>query len=81
VDHLASRKPPRSSQIQRASSPDTGHYIAAFLVGVALALIFSRAGRVIVIVDRFVIAREEPYLERTLAQAYRDHKARVRRWL
>jgi len=36
---------------------------------------------VIVIVDRFVIAREEPYLERKFGQAYRDYKARVRRWV
>jgi protein-S-isoprenylcysteine O-methyltransferase Ste14 len=55
-------------------------YVAlAFAFGVMWALVFLPA--VIVIVDRFVIAREEPYLERRFGQAYRDYKARVRRWL
>jgi protein-S-isoprenylcysteine O-methyltransferase Ste14 len=48
-------------------------------LGVIWALAFLPA--VLVIVDRFVIAREEPYLERKFGQAYRDYKARVRRWL
>jgi protein-S-isoprenylcysteine O-methyltransferase Ste14 len=51
----------------------------AFAFGVIWALAFLPA--VLVIVDRFVIAREEPYLERMFGQAYRDYKARVRRWL
>jgi protein-S-isoprenylcysteine O-methyltransferase Ste14 len=55
-------------------------YIAfAFALGVIWALAFLPA--VVVIVDRFAIAREEPYLERKFGQAYRDYKARVRRWL
>jgi protein-S-isoprenylcysteine O-methyltransferase Ste14 len=55
-------------------------YIAfAFGLGVIWALALLPA--VVVIVDRFVIAREEPYLERKFGQAYRDYKARVRRWL
>lgn len=55
-------------------------YIAlAFAFGVIWALVCLPA--VIVIVDRFVIAREEPYLERKFGQAYLDYKARVRRWL
>lgn len=55
-------------------------YIAfAFAFGVIWALAVLPA--VVVIVDRFVIAREEPYLERKFGQAYRDYKARVRRWL
>ena len=55
-------------------------YVAfAFAFGVIWALVFLPA--VIVIVDRFVIAREEPYLERKFGPAYRDYKARVRRWL
>jgi protein-S-isoprenylcysteine O-methyltransferase Ste14 len=52
---------------------------AAFAFGVIWALAFLPA--VIVAVDRFVIAREEPYLERKFGQAYRDYKGRVRRWL
>jgi protein-S-isoprenylcysteine O-methyltransferase Ste14 len=55
-------------------------YVAfACLFGVIWALVFLPA--VIAIIDRFVIAREEPYLERIFGQAYRDYKARVRRWL
>jgi protein-S-isoprenylcysteine O-methyltransferase Ste14 len=55
-------------------------YVAlAFALGVIWALAILPA--VVVIVDRFVIAREEPYLERKFGQAYRDYKARVRRWL
>jgi protein-S-isoprenylcysteine O-methyltransferase Ste14 len=55
-------------------------YIAfAFAFGVIWALAFLPA--VVVVVDRFVIAREEPYLERRFGQAYRDYKAQVRRWL
>ena len=55
-------------------------YIAfAFAFGVIWALLFLPA--VIAIVDRFVIAREEPYLEQRFGEAYRDYKARVRRWL
>jgi protein-S-isoprenylcysteine O-methyltransferase Ste14 len=55
-------------------------YIAlAFALGVIWALVFLPA--VVVVIDRFVIAREEPYLEGKFGQAYRDYKARVRRWL
>jgi protein-S-isoprenylcysteine O-methyltransferase Ste14 len=55
-------------------------YVAlAFAFGVMWALAFLPA--VIVILDRFVIAREEPYLERKFGHAYRDYKSRVRRWI
>jgi protein-S-isoprenylcysteine O-methyltransferase Ste14 len=55
-------------------------YVAlAFAFGVIWALVFLPG--VIVIIDRFVIAREEPHLEREFGQAYHDYKARVRRWL
>jgi protein-S-isoprenylcysteine O-methyltransferase Ste14 len=55
-------------------------YVAlAFAFGAIWALVFLPA--VIVIIDRLVIAREEPYLERKFGQAYRDYKARVRRWI
>lgn len=32
-------------------------------------------------VDRLVIAREEPYLERLFGDTYRDYTSRVRRWV
>jgi protein-S-isoprenylcysteine O-methyltransferase Ste14 len=55
-------------------------YVAvAFAFGVMWALAFLPA--VILVVDRLVIAREEPYLERRFGQSYLDYKARVRRWL
>ena len=55
-------------------------YVAlAFAFGVMWALVFLPA--VLVVVDRFVIVREEPYLERKFGQAYREYRSRVRRWL
>jgi protein-S-isoprenylcysteine O-methyltransferase Ste14 len=36
---------------------------------------------VLLAVDRLVISREEPYLERTFGEDYRAYRARVRRWL
>lgn len=36
---------------------------------------------VIIAIDRLVIAREEPYLERKFGSAYSDYRGRVRRWL
>jgi protein-S-isoprenylcysteine O-methyltransferase Ste14 len=55
-------------------------YVAlAFAFGVTWALVLLPG--VIAMIDRFVIAREEPYLERKFGQPYRDYKARVRRWI
>ena len=54
-------------------------YIAfAFAFGVMWALAVLPA--VLIIVDRLVIAREEPYLEHKFGRAYREYKTRVRRW-
>ncbi len=36
---------------------------------------------VLALVQRYVIAREEAYLERRFGDAYRAYKARVRRWM
>ena len=36
---------------------------------------------VLLAVDRLVIAKEEPYLERLFGEPYLDYKRRVRRWL
>ncbi|MFN3536465.1 MAG: methyltransferase family protein [Brevundimonas sp.] len=35
----------------------------------------------LIVIDRFVIVREETYLERKFGPAYSAYKARVRRWL
>jgi protein-S-isoprenylcysteine O-methyltransferase Ste14 len=55
-------------------------YVAfAFAFGVMWALALIPA--VILIIDRLVIAREEPFLERRFGQAYLDYRAQVRRWI
>ena len=51
----------------------------AFALGTLLALVFLPAA--ILTVDRVVIAREEPYLERLFGADYVAYKRRVRRWL
>jgi protein-S-isoprenylcysteine O-methyltransferase Ste14 len=59
--------------------------LTAAYAGLALALANAWAllllGPVLIVMDRFVIAREEPYLEARFGQPYRDYLARVRRWL
>jgi protein-S-isoprenylcysteine O-methyltransferase Ste14 len=47
-------------------------YVGMFLLYAGIGLIVLRYG---------VVAREEAYLERRFGDAYRDYKARVRRWL
>jgi len=62
-------------------------YIALSLVhlGVAVAVdspwIAATLPIVLIVIRYGVIAREEAYLEAKFGQAYRDYKARVRRWL
>jgi protein-S-isoprenylcysteine O-methyltransferase Ste14 len=53
----------------------------AFAFGFGVMWAMALLPVVILVVDRFVIAREEPYLERKFGQRYRDYKARVRRWI
>ena len=36
---------------------------------------------VILVIDRLVIAREEPYLERKFGEEYRSYRGRTRRWI
>ncbi|WP_439579061.1 methyltransferase family protein [Elioraea sp.] len=59
--------------------------VTAAYAGLALALANAWAllllAPVLVMMDRGVIAREEPYLEARFGQPYRDYSARVRRWL
>jgi protein-S-isoprenylcysteine O-methyltransferase Ste14 len=50
--------------------------IVVFSLGALLTTVVSLA-----IVDRYVIGREERYLERKFGSAYLAYKARVRRWL
>jgi protein-S-isoprenylcysteine O-methyltransferase Ste14 len=35
----------------------------------------------VVVIDRYVIAREEAYLRRRFGQPYEDYTQRVRRWI
>jgi protein-S-isoprenylcysteine O-methyltransferase Ste14 len=62
-------------------------YLGLFLIYVAIA-VAARSPWILIltlplaIAMRYgVVAREEAYLERRFGDAYRDYKARVRRWL
>lgn len=59
--------------------------MAAFYVGIAVAagLIWALflLPLVILAIDRLVIAREEPYLQRKFGEAYTDYRSRVGRWI
>jgi protein-S-isoprenylcysteine O-methyltransferase Ste14 len=55
-------------------------YVAlTFLLGIMWALLFLPF--VLVAIDRLIIAREEPYLERKFGQDYVEYTKRVRRWV
>jgi protein-S-isoprenylcysteine O-methyltransferase Ste14 len=62
-------------------------YLALALLYLGAALLVNSAWPLalfpvaIMLVERWVIAREEAYLERVFGDAYRAYKARVRRWL
>jgi protein-S-isoprenylcysteine O-methyltransferase Ste14 len=51
-----------------------------FVAGRSPWVLVPALPRVIILRYR-VVAREEAYLERRFGDAYRDYKARVRRWL
>lgn len=56
-----------------------------FYIGLAIAIgipwAFAVLPFVLIVIDRLVIAREEPYLEARFGEDYREYKRRVRRWL
>ena len=54
---------------------------AGFAFGFGVIWAFAILPFVLIAIDRLVIAREEPYLERKFGEPYRDYKGRVRRWL
>jgi protein-S-isoprenylcysteine O-methyltransferase Ste14 len=62
-------------------------YLGLALLYLGLALLVNSAWPLalfpvaIMLVERWVIAREEAYLERVFGDVYRAYKARVRRWL
>lgn len=62
-------------------------YVAMSALAAGLALVWGNpwawlaAAAVPVLLDRLVIAREEPYLARRFGPAYDAYRARVRRWL
>ena len=62
-------------------------YVGMALVMLGLALIIgspmslAMVGVALLIVDRFVIRREEAYLEAKFGEEYRAYRNRVRRWL
>ncbi len=62
-------------------------YLAMLMIQIGSALWFSSAGilffvpMAFIAADRFIICKEEAYLEKTFGIAYRNYCQRVRRWL
>ena len=62
-------------------------YVGMAVVMLGLALILASPSSFLMVVvgvlviDRFVIRREEAYLEGKFGEEYRDYRRRVRRWL
>jgi protein-S-isoprenylcysteine O-methyltransferase Ste14 len=62
-------------------------YIGLVLVYFGLSIILTSLWAllllipVLIILQRYVIAREETYLEKKFGEAYRNYKERVPRWL
>ena len=62
-------------------------YLGMVMVQLGIALFCQSIGGVlsvplaIALVDRFVIAREEPHLRTTFGRDYENYSKRVRRWL
>ncbi len=62
-------------------------YLAGLLLLLGIALLMNNLWIVLLVpvskfvFDRFIIAREEAYLERAFGEVYLDYKRSVRRWL
>ena len=62
-------------------------YVSGLLLQLGIALLMNNLWMVLlvpvskVVFDRYIIAREEAYLERAFGTAYLDYKRTVRRWL
>ncbi len=62
-------------------------YLSAHMFIASAALYFDNVWMLLMlmpmtyIITKFVIEKEETYLERKFGEAYRDYKKRVRRWL
>lgn len=62
-------------------------YLGMALLMLALGLAFASSGVLLalvptlLIVDRFVIQREERYLDRLFGESFRTYRAEVRRWI
>lgn len=62
-------------------------YVGMAPLAVGLALLVRSPGALLLVplavlsIDRFVIPREEAYLERRFGDSYREYRSRVRRWL
>lgn len=62
-------------------------YLGMTLLVAGAGLLFERLGLMVAallgaaIIDRFVIRREEQYLQRRFGDSYREYTGRVRRWV
>ncbi len=62
-------------------------YVSGLLLQLGIGLLMNNLWIVLlvpmskIVLDRYVIAREESYLERAFGEAYGDYRRSVRRWL
>ena len=62
-------------------------YVSGLLLQLGIALLMNNFWIILlvpvskVVFDRYIIAREEAYLERAFGEVYLDYKRTVRRWL